>query len=137
MIKPFVISTSKRLRSHVGLAMISVMFVGLVGCKDKPVDVADCAGIYELHYGNKAQGTTCFELRNNGSYIRGDGFGEEDDISITGIEKNGRWTIRGEGPPYQQIFIGHSSLPIKRTPSSIRITFNDDEGKYCDLPIPK
>jgi hypothetical protein len=137
MITLFVAATSKRIRFHAELAIASAMFVTLTGCKDKPIDVTECAGAYELHYGNKAQRTTCFELNNNGTYIRGDGFGKEDDISITGMEKNGRWTLRGEGPPYQQIFIGHSSLPINRTPSSIRITFNDDEEKYCDLPIHK
>jgi hypothetical protein len=136
MITLFVAATSKRIRCHAVLAIASALFMSLTGCKDKPVDVTECAGTYELHYGNKAQGTTCFELSNNGTYIRGDRFGKEDDISITGMEKTGRWTLHGQGA-YQQIFIGHSSLPINRTPSSIRITFNDDLGKYCDLPIHK
>jgi hypothetical protein len=136
MLKPFLASVSERFRCHARLAIVSVIFVSLTGCKDKPVDPTDCAGTYELHYGDKAQGTTCFELRNDGTYVRGDGFGKEDDISISGMEKNGRWTLNETGR-YQQIFIGHSALPINRTPSSIRITFNDDLGKYCDLPIYK
>jgi RimJ/RimL family protein N-acetyltransferase len=136
MLEPFVALISERLRCLAELAIVSVMFISLTGCKDKPVDAKDCAGTYELHYGNNAQGTTCFELRNDGTYTRGDGFGKEDDISISGMEKNGLWTLNETGP-YQQIFIGHSALPINYTHSSIRITFNDDLGKYCDLSIHK
>jgi hypothetical protein len=127
----------KRQRRLFAPSVISgiIMLLWLTGCGQKPVSVAQAAGSYEYHSGNRAQGVACFELRSNGSYTLGNAKEPLGSIAMTGSPPQGRWTLGG-GTDHQELSIGKSSLPIERTHSSIRVTVDDDLGMYCDLPVP-
>jgi hypothetical protein len=111
----------------------SALLLSLTGCRAGLVDRNDLIGRYEYHSGNKSQGTTCFVLTSDGSYVLGDAREPLSQTSMSGTPSHGTWQL-GSGTG-QELFIGRSSLPVRRTPSSIRVTVDDDLGMYCDLPL--
>jgi hypothetical protein len=120
-----------------GLTILGSILVlaTLASCRTPQlVTVADSTGSYEFHSGNRALGTICFELDSNGSYHLGNARVSLSSISMRGAPETGRWTLSG-GPGEEILLIGKASLPIERTPSSIRVTVDDDLGMYCDLPV--
>ncbi|MDQ1452233.1 MAG: hypothetical protein QOK38_2099 [Acidobacteriaceae bacterium] len=121
------------MRTKRPLGVLSVVpLLSLVGgCPTQLVKVSEMAGKYEYHSGNVARGSICFELHTNGTYVLGDAKEPLKDLSMSGSQEEGRWNLGSTTG--QVLVIGNSSLPIEHTPSSIRVTVNDDLGMYCDL----
>jgi hypothetical protein len=121
-------------RQPVILALI--FEIAICGCERSPVTVKEMAGTYEYHGGNPAMGKICFKLKSDGSYLTGDASEPLGDLSMRGTPSSGTWALDGDSTG-QKLWIGNSSLPIGKTPSSIRVNVNDDLGMYWDLPRTK
>lgn len=118
-----------------GSMAAAFLLASLTGCRPGSVDRDNLVGRYEYHSGNKSQGTTCFILNSDGSYVLGDAVEPLGQISMSGTPSHGMWQL-GSGTG-QELIIGRSALPVRRTSSSIRVTVDDDLGMYCDLLLYK
>ena len=67
----------------------------LTGCEDRPISRQEVIGRYEYHLDNvrdKAEGTTCFNLRDDGTFTAGDtNFSSADGPTLP---KTGNWVFR-------------------------------------------
>ena len=104
----------------------------LMGCTDRPPSRQELFGKYEYRQDNftdKAQGTTCFTLNDDGTFVAGDtDFSKADGPKLP---KTGRWTFIGG--TRATIDLEHAGFPVRRYRSSIRALVNDDLGYYCEL----
>src|SRR6202007_107278 len=83
------------------------LLCALIACTGKPVTKSDAIGRYEYHSGNKAQGTTCFILNPEGTYVLGDAKEPLSDMSMGGTPPQGTWQLRyGAG---RVLWIGRAS----------------------------
>jgi hypothetical protein len=106
----------------------------LLGCHSQLISRDALAGRFEYHSGNKPQGTVCFVLNTDGSYVLGDANEPLSQLSMSGANARGTWELSSDETG-QKLIIGKSSLPIGRTSTSIRVTSNGDLGMYCELAV--
>ncbi len=116
------------------IAASALLIGGFLGCHKEPLSPSDLAGQYEYFSAQRAQGTICFVLRADGTYLYGDAtepLNEINQISVGRTPREGTWRLGfGTG---QELQIGNSSFPIERTATRIQVTINDDLGMFCDL----
>ena len=113
------------------LALTVFLSVMVLGCQNRSISTDECAGSFEYHLANKATGTVCFVLNQDGSYTRGSS--NDNPLGNRDVPR-GKWTLDKDSTG-QKLNIGNSRLPLERTHSSIRVTINDDLGQYCDRAI--
>ena len=111
-----------------------IISASLSGCHNQSINRDALAGQYEYHSGNKPQGTVCFVLNSDGGYVLGDANEPLSQLSMSGTTAHGTWELSSDATG-QKLLIGKSSLPVGRTGTSIRVTFNDDLGMYCDYAV--
>jgi hypothetical protein len=104
----------------------------LMGCKTqtRPISKQELIGKYVYHLEDKGQGTTCFTLRGDGTFIAGnENFSTDDGPKLP---PEGAWQLFN-GADHQELDLAHAGFPLERSNSSIKALVNNDLGTSCDL----
>jgi hypothetical protein len=117
------------MKKAVNLVSVASLFL-MTGCKNHPISKGELIGRYEYYLEDKAQGTTCFTLNGDDSFITGDTkFAATDGPTLP---PEGTWQLTNE--THQQVIdLAHSGFPLERSRSSIKALVNDDLGMSCNL----
>lgn len=121
------------------IAAVAIMAIGTtleIGCGSNTLSAGDLSGLYEYDPGNQGTGTVCFILSPDGTYAFGNASDPMKEASFEGTPTKGRWQLTDAGDD-QQLSMGNSSFPVKRTTSGVRVFVDGDRGMYCDFAKPK
>jgi hypothetical protein len=104
----------------------------LVGCKTqtRPISKQELIGKYVYHLKDKTQGTICFTLSGDGTFIAGNEKFSTDDGPK--LPPEGAWQLFN-GTDHQELDLTHAGFPLERSNSSIKALVNNDLGTSCDL----
>lgn len=124
------------MRKITAIALIAISTTLEVGCLGKPLSTDKVSGLYEYDSGDPGTESVCFVLSPDGTYALGNATAPTRRISFWGTQSEGQWRLT-ETPQGQQIQIGDSSFPIKRTSSGARVILDVNHDMYCDFSKPK
>jgi hypothetical protein len=120
------------MRNIIVIVLLALSTTFEVACSSKPLSSDKVSGLYEYDSGSQATRSVCFVLSPDGTYALGDAAAPMQVISYSGTPSMGHWELL-ETAQDEQLRIGNSSFPIKRTSSGVRVVVDGDQDMYCDF----
>lgn len=123
------------MRNIIVIALLLICTTFEVACSTKSLSADKVSGLYEYASGSRSTRSVCFVLSPDGTYALGNATAPDEVISYSGTPSMGRWELQ-EVAQDQEIQIGNSSFPIKRTSLGVRVIVDRDQDMYCDFEKP-
>lgn len=124
------------MRNIVVVVLLAISTTFDLGCGSKTISADNVSGLYEYASGSRLTRSVCFVLSPDGTYELGDAAAPMEVISYSGTPAMGHWELQ-KAAQDQEIEIGNSSFPIKRTSSGVRVIVDRDQDMYCDFAEPE
>ena len=123
------------MRKITAIGFIAISAILEAGCANS-LSTSKVSGLYEFDSGQQQTETVCFVLSPDGTYSLGNAEAPVKWMSFVGTQSEGQWQLMDSGQD-QELLIGNSKFPIKRTSSGVRVVVDADQNMYCDFAKPK
>ena len=124
------------MRNIIVIMLLALSTTFEVACSSDSLSSDKVPSLYEYDSGSQATRSVCFVLAPDGTYALGNAPDPMQVISYSGTPPMGHWELL-ETAQSQQLRIGNSSFPIKRTSSGVRVVVDGNQDMYCDFAKPK